>query len=192
MASQGFCLPLADRCTSSPPASGGAVPFLHLRWDGSTPGYATPDHRPGGRRRVDLPANMAKLGPPWPCPPAAPSASQGRPCARHGGHHGQAAVGHGGPPAAPRPPAQSTPLTTSPMITPSALPAQDRAAPPRAAPAFARRGRARTSGATRFHSTDRPRRLAGAWFGPDPSPWQRLVHPPRPANANMPSLAANL
>lgn len=45
---------------------------------------------------------------------------------------------------------------------------------------------------TPFSQTDRQRRLGRAWFGRAPSPFERLLHPPRPYNRKQHSLAANL
>jgi DDE superfamily endonuclease len=45
---------------------------------------------------------------------------------------------------------------------------------------------------TPFNQTRRQRRQGRAWFGRDPRPFERLLHPPRPYNRRTPSLAANL
>jgi hypothetical protein len=45
---------------------------------------------------------------------------------------------------------------------------------------------------TPFSTTRRQRRQGRAWFGRDPRPFERLIHPPRPYNRRTPSLAANL
>jgi transposase len=46
--------------------------------------------------------------------------------------------------------------------------------------------------ATPFSQTRRQRRQGRAWFGRAPSPFERLLHPPRPYNRKKPELAANL
>jgi hypothetical protein len=45
---------------------------------------------------------------------------------------------------------------------------------------------------TPFSQTRRQRQRGRAWFGRDPRPFERLLHPPRPYNRKKPSLAANL
>jgi hypothetical protein len=45
---------------------------------------------------------------------------------------------------------------------------------------------------TPFSQTRRQRRQGRAWFGRAPSPFERLLHPPRPYNRKKPPLAANL
>lgn len=45
---------------------------------------------------------------------------------------------------------------------------------------------------TPFSQTRRQRRQGRAWFGRAPSPFERLLHPPRPYNRKKPSLAGNL
>lgn len=45
---------------------------------------------------------------------------------------------------------------------------------------------------TPFSQTRRQRREGRAWFGRAPSPFERLLHPPRPYNRKKSSLAANL
>lgn len=47
-------------------------------------------------------------------------------------------------------------------------------------------------GGTPFSQTHRQRRQGRAWFGRAPSPFERLLHPPRPYNRKKSSLAANL
>ena len=46
--------------------------------------------------------------------------------------------------------------------------------------------------ATPFSQTRRQRQRGRAWFGRSRSPFERLLHPPRPYNKRKPSLAANL
>lgn len=46
--------------------------------------------------------------------------------------------------------------------------------------------------ATPYSQTRRQRRQGRAWFGRAPSPFERLLHPPRPYHRKKPSLAANL
>ena len=46
--------------------------------------------------------------------------------------------------------------------------------------------------ATPFSQTRRQRRHGRAWFGRAPSPFERLLHPPRPYNRKNPELVANL
>lgn len=45
---------------------------------------------------------------------------------------------------------------------------------------------------TPFSQTRRQRQAGRAWFGRAPSPFARLLHPPRPYKRKLPSLAANL
>jgi DDE superfamily endonuclease len=46
--------------------------------------------------------------------------------------------------------------------------------------------------ATPFSQTSGQRRQGRAWFGRDPRPFERFIHPPRPYHRRKPSLAVNL